>query len=249
MLGPASRCVAPAFQQSRRHQVGFVRDLVKAGSVGFVEGAVEHVGLFFFAKKAGAQWFVVDARVSNRRSLRPPPGPLLTGEGLCHVEFQGAPEDAQNWLVGSADIENAFHQMGIPWWLQAFFALPAVLASEVGYTGKTIDRRRRAPDPLIYPVPATLPMVVLGRCFSVRMSQTTVRSQEVLILLFSSVVTTPHHCCLVANMARDPMASVGRVLTIFGFWLMAQTALTFISHVSLQVYRKPVSFAKHALPA
>ena len=153
MLGPDSRCVAPVF-----HQVGFVRNLVTAGSVGFVEDAVEHVGLIFFAKKAGAQWFVVDARVSNRRSLRPPPGPLLTGEELCHVEFQGAPEDAQNWLVGSADIENAFHQMGIPWWLQAFFALPAVLASEVGYTGKTIDRRRRAPDSLKNPVPATLPM-------------------------------------------------------------------------------------------
>ena len=36
---------------------------------------------------------------------------LLTGEGVCHVEFQGAPEDAQNWFVGSADVKNAFHQM------------------------------------------------------------------------------------------------------------------------------------------
>ena len=66
--------------------------------------------------------------------LRPPSGPLFTGEGLSFVEFQGAPEDAQNWFVGSADIKNAVHQMRIPGWLQAFFALPAVLASEVGYT-------------------------------------------------------------------------------------------------------------------
>ena len=35
-------------------------------------------------------------------------------------------EDAQNWFVGLADIKNAFHQMRIPWWLQTFFALPAV---------------------------------------------------------------------------------------------------------------------------
>ena len=35
--------------------MGFVRDLVQAGSVGFVEVAVEHVGLFSVAKKAGAQ--------------------------------------------------------------------------------------------------------------------------------------------------------------------------------------------------
>ena len=52
---------------------------------------------------------------------------LLTGEGLYHVEFQGALENAQNWFVGSTDIKNAFHQMLVPGWLQAFFALPAVL--------------------------------------------------------------------------------------------------------------------------
>ena len=39
-----------------------------------------------------------------------------------------------------------------------FFALRAVLASEVGNTGKTVDQKRLAPDSLIYPVPATLPM-------------------------------------------------------------------------------------------
>ena len=45
--------------------MGFIRVLVKAGSVGFVETAVEHVCLFFVAKKAGAQRFVIDARATN----------------------------------------------------------------------------------------------------------------------------------------------------------------------------------------
>ena len=48
------------FPLSRRHYVGFTRDLTTAGSV------VEHVGLFFFAKKAGAQRFTIDARTGNR---------------------------------------------------------------------------------------------------------------------------------------------------------------------------------------
>ena len=61
--------------------MGFVRDLVKAGSGEFVEDAVEHVGVFFVAKKAGAQRFVTDARASNRHFLRLLLGPLLTGEG------------------------------------------------------------------------------------------------------------------------------------------------------------------------
>ena len=113
-LGPAGRYVHPLFHYSRRHSVGFVRDLVEAGSDDSVEDAVEHVELFFVAKKAGAQRFIIDAHASSRYFLRPPSGPLLTGEGLCHVEFQGAPEDAQNWFVVSADIKNAFHQMRIP---------------------------------------------------------------------------------------------------------------------------------------
>ena len=110
-LGPAGRYVDPVFQHSRRHYVGFIRDLMKAASVGFVEMAVEHVGLFFVAKKGGALRFIVDARASNRHFLRPPAGLLLTGAGLCLVEFQGAPEDAQNWFVGSADIQNTFHRL------------------------------------------------------------------------------------------------------------------------------------------
>ena len=61
-LGLAGRNVDPVFQHSWRHCVGFIRDLVKAGSVGFVGTAVEHVGVFFGAKKAGAQRFIIDAR-------------------------------------------------------------------------------------------------------------------------------------------------------------------------------------------
>ena len=110
----ANRYVDPVFQHSWRHYVGFIRNLVKDGSVRFVEDAVEHVGLFFVAKEAGAQRFVCDARANNRHFLRPPSWPLLASEGLCHVESQGAHEDAQNWFVGSADINHAFHQMRIP---------------------------------------------------------------------------------------------------------------------------------------
>ena len=57
----------PGFQHSRRHHVGFFRELVKAGSVGFVEDAIEHIRPFFVAKKAGAQRFFVNACVSKRQ--------------------------------------------------------------------------------------------------------------------------------------------------------------------------------------
>ena len=60
--------------------------------------------------------------------------------------------------------------MRIPSWLQVFFALPAVLASEVGYTVKTIELKRLVPDSLMYPVPTTLQAgfflsdIFLSRC-------------------------------------------------------------------------------------
>ena len=100
----------------------------------------------------------------NQHFLNLPSGPLFTGEGLCHVEFLAAPGDAQNWFVGSAGVKNAFHQRRVRGWLQAYLALPAVLASVVGRTGKVIDKKRLAPDSLIYPVPQLLGDVLLSGC-------------------------------------------------------------------------------------
>ena len=54
---------------------------------------------------------------------------------------------------------------------------------QILFFGKTINQKRLAPDSLIYPVAATLPMVLLARCCSVKMSRITARSREVLILL------------------------------------------------------------------
>ena len=86
-LGPSGRYVDSVFQHSRRHNVGFNCDMVKAGSVGFVETAVEHVHFFFVAKKAGAQRFIIDARESNRHFLNLPSGPLLKGRGSAMSNF------------------------------------------------------------------------------------------------------------------------------------------------------------------
>ena len=87
---------------------------------------------------------------SNRHFKKPPSRPFLTGGGQCHVEFQGALEDAQNWFVGSANIKNAFHQMRSPWMVTSVLGTPAVLASENGYTGRTVNQQRVAPDFLFF---------------------------------------------------------------------------------------------------
>ena len=69
-------------------------------------------------------------------------------------------------------------------------------------TGRTVDR--------ILDISCshnTFRWVFHGQCFSVKMSQTSARSREFLILLSSFAVTIRHHRCSTANMAWDPGAS------------------------------------------
>ena len=69
--------------------MGFIREKEKAGSVGFVETAEELFGLCYVATRK----LVLSGSSSMRQPstgmcFESPSGPLLTGEGLCHVEFQ-----------------------------------------------------------------------------------------------------------------------------------------------------------------
>ena len=142
---------------------------------------------------------------------------MLTAEGFCHVEFHGArPQDAQNWFVGSADIKNASRQMCILGWLQAFFCI--VRCSRIR---SWLFCKNDLPD-------TTIQRVVRGRCSFVKMSRTTVRSREVLILLPLFFAVTNHSTdrCL----AWDRLASAGRMLTILGFLQAFSIASKGVSH-------------------
>ena len=94
------------------------------------------------------------------------------------------------------------------------FALPAVLAPDVGYTRKTVDQKRPAPDSLIYAVTTTLPMgFFMGDVF---LSRITARSREVLIILFSFAATTLLHRCLVAKLGLGSAGFRWSYADIFG---------------------------------
>ena len=105
---------------------------------------------------------------------------------------------------------------------RAFLHCPLFSHPKLVTQEKRSTKKRLAPDSLtlILPCPYNTSMGFSLAMFFVKMSRTTARSREVLIVLFSFVVTTPHHRCSVANMAWDPLASVGRMLTIgLEFWL------------------------------
>ena len=84
--------------------------------------------------------------------------PMLTGEGLCHVGFQGTPEDAQNLFVGSADIKKAFIGCGFLGGRRRSSHCPLLSDRKLG-----IQERRLIEDVLFAilwkdPVPSTLPV-------------------------------------------------------------------------------------------
>ena len=123
--------------------------------------------------------------------MRHPFGPLLTGEGLCNVEFQRALEDAQNWFVCSADIKNAFHQMRIPIWLQAFLCT-ARFSRMRSWLHRKNDRPKTSCS-RFFDISCsynTSDGFFMGDVFLSRCHGSHARSREVLILLFSFVVTT-----------------------------------------------------------
>ena len=215
--------------------MGFIRDLVQDDSVGFVEAGVEHVGLFFVAKKAGAQRFIIDACASNRLFFILLPDRCSQKKDSVMSNFRERLRTLKTDPRDPPTLRMRFIRCAFPDGCKRSFALPAVLASEIGYAGNTIHQKRLAPDSLILLVPTTLPMGFSWAMFFVKMSRTHVRLRGVLILLFLFGVTTPHQRCSVANMAWDRLVSAGRMLSIFRFWRAGQTASTFISHVYLQV--------------
>ena len=146
---------------------------------------------------------------------------LSPPSGLGHVEFLGAPEDARHWFVGSADIKNAFHQMRAPGLLQAFFFCTSRRSRIRSWSHGKNDR----PETFILS-PQHFQWGFLGGffCGDVTDHCPLAGSADSPLSVCRDHSTPPP----AANMAWDPLASVGRMLTNWEG----------VSHVSLQVYSK-----------
>ena len=86
-LEPAGRKVDPVFRHSLRHYVGFIRDFVKAGSAGLPKMLLTRWSLLICQGGLLLRGLLVMRVTTIDIFLRLPSGLLLTGEGLCHVEF------------------------------------------------------------------------------------------------------------------------------------------------------------------
>ena len=149
-----------AQQDSRRHYVGSIRDLVKAGCVGFVATAVGHAG--FFCQEGCVQRFIVDARASNRLFLNPSIWTVAHRGGTlpCRISRNASGlSELVLWVRPTS--RTRFTRCAFRVGCKRFFVCTVPLFSHPKLTTqeRTVDQNRLAPDSLIYLVPTTLPMV------------------------------------------------------------------------------------------
>ena len=66
-----------------------------------------------------------------------------------------------SWANSSGDVKNASHYMRMDTCLDRHFCLLAVATKNLGMTERKVETRTLRPDTLVFPVPTTLPMLLL----------------------------------------------------------------------------------------
>ena len=105
-------------------------------------------GVFATPKDDGRQRLIIDARRGNARFLKAGDAALPGPDLLANLEVP----EGEMLYAAKADLDNFYHRIRLPQWLWSYFALPPVLAEDVGLDllfGKGVS---------IYPCCTTMPM-------------------------------------------------------------------------------------------
>ena len=105
-------------------------------------------GLFGTPKSDGSQRMVFDGRPANAAFVAPPKFALPNPDLLSRLMA----EPGDTIYVAKADLDNYYHRIRLPEWMQPYMALPAVRAGAVG------QGAAYGADTMIHPCCTTLPM-------------------------------------------------------------------------------------------
>lgn len=130
---------------SRCEYLKLVSRMVALGMLTYTLAPAAVNGVFGVHKDADALRLIIDARPANALFSDPPPVQLPTPDLMCGLHL---PPGCVLYSC-KADIDNFYHRLRLPIWLQCYFALPAVPASVFGMPADS------AP---VYPCCTTLPM-------------------------------------------------------------------------------------------
>ncbi len=158
-----STCRGPQFHGANTVQYRrLIVRMSRLGMLSFTHAPAVVNSVFAVRKDGGKQRLIIDARVSNLAFVDPPRVDLPTPE----VTAQLCVPSRSKLFIAKVDLDNFYHRLVLPEWLQPYFALPPVPSSLVGLPG---------PDVLVFPCCRTLPM---GWSHSVYVAQ--VAHEEVL---------------------------------------------------------------------
>jgi len=111
-------------------------------------------GAFCVPKEGDALRLIIDARYANAHFITPPKIELPTPDLMCHI----VTDPNRPLYVAKSDLDNFYHRLRLPVWMQPYFALPAVSAADIGVVGQLVDGRILQPGDMVYPCCTCLPM-------------------------------------------------------------------------------------------
>lgn len=107
-------------------------------------------GVFTVGKDADSDRFIVDAQPANRRFTDSPVVLLPDPSHIVQLHVQSG----ASMFVGKSDLSNLYHHLGLPEWMQPYFALPPLSVEELASVGIS----KPEGSGLWYPVCLTVPM-------------------------------------------------------------------------------------------
>ena len=140
---------APRIAGARIEYVKLIARLVQQRMVAFTAAPMAVNGVFAVNKDADADRLIIDAQPANRLFIESPHVALPDASTIVQLQV---PADA-TMFVGKSDLSNYYHHLGMPTWMQPYFALPRLSVSELRSIGVDADT-----DTAAYPMCVTLPM-------------------------------------------------------------------------------------------
>lgn len=141
-LPPATRyCSDGEYEQ-------LISRMKAAGMLSFTTNPKVVNGVFGTPKDGDAIRLIIDARAANQVFIDPPKVKLPTPDLTASLQV---PKNMP-LFVAKVDLDNFYHRLRLPEWLQPYFALPPLPARSVGLESQFGDFT------LVYPCCATLPM-------------------------------------------------------------------------------------------
>lgn len=220
-LSVASPLHPPGIAGSRVEYVRLIGRLLSQGMISFTSTPLAVNGVFTVGKDSVSDRLIIDARAANRLFVDCPPVALPDPSHLVQLQVP----TGSTLYVGKSDLSNFYHHIGLPPWMQPYFALPALTHTELRSIGVPVSSS-------VYPVCVTLPM---GFSHAVYLAQTVHEH-----IVYSDGLLSRGHNVLHMPSPVISMDAVHHGIVIDDFFLFSlnqQLASVTLAHI-LAAYRR-----------